>query len=55
MRDRRLLGVGALNFVLSFAVGGMILTTLALLVHDRHTSGPRRSSRANSSERARSA
>ncbi len=38
MRDRRLLGVGALNFVLNFAVGGMILTTLALLVHDRHVS-----------------
>lgn len=38
MRDRRLLGVGALNFVLSFAAGGMILTTLALLVHDRHVS-----------------
>jgi MFS family permease len=38
MRDARLLGVGALNFVLTFAAGGMILTTLALLVHDRHIS-----------------
>lgn len=36
MRDRRLLVVGVLNLVLNFAVGGMILTTLALLVHDRH-------------------
>ncbi|HEY6462617.1 MAG TPA: MFS transporter, partial [Polyangiaceae bacterium] len=35
MRDRRLLAVGALNFALSFAAGGMILTTLAILVHDR--------------------
>jgi MFS family permease len=38
MRDRRLLAVGALNFALSFAAGGMILTTLALLVHARHVS-----------------
>jgi MFS family permease len=38
MRDRRLLAVGSLNFALSFAVGGMILTTLALLVHGRHLS-----------------
>jgi len=36
MRDRRLLAVGALNFVLSFSAGGMVLTTLALLVHERH-------------------
>jgi len=36
MRDRRLLAIGALNFALSFAAGGMVLTTLALLVHDRH-------------------
>ncbi len=36
MRDRRLLGVGALNFALSFAAGGMVLTTLALLVESRH-------------------
>ena len=35
MRDRRLLGVGALNFALSFAGGGMVLTTLALLIHER--------------------
>jgi MFS family permease len=38
MRDRRLLAVGALNFALNFAVGGMVLTTLALLVHGRHVS-----------------
>jgi MFS family permease len=38
MRDRRLLAVGGLNFALSFAVGGMVLTTLALLVHSRHLS-----------------
>jgi ACDE family multidrug resistance protein len=38
MRDRRLFGVGALNFVLNVAAGGMIRTTLALLVHDRHVS-----------------
>ncbi|HXX67600.1 MAG TPA: MFS transporter [Polyangiaceae bacterium] len=38
MRDRRLLAVGVLNMVLNFAAGGMILTTLALLVHDRHIS-----------------
>jgi len=36
MRDRRLLAVGSLNFALSFAAGGMVLTTLALLVHSRH-------------------
>lgn len=35
MRDRRLLAIGALNFALSFSAGGMILTTLAILVHDR--------------------
>ncbi len=38
MRDRRLLSLGALNMVLNFSVGGMILTTLALLVHERHFS-----------------
>ena len=36
MRDSRLLGIGALNFALSFAAGGMVLTTLALLVESRH-------------------
>jgi MFS family permease len=36
MRDRRLLAIGGLNFALSFAAGGMVLTTLALLVKDRH-------------------
>ena len=38
MRDRRLFALGALNLMLNFSVGGMILTTLALLVHDRHVS-----------------
>jgi MFS family permease len=38
MRDRRLFALGALNMVLNFSVGGMILTTLALLVHERHLS-----------------
>jgi MFS family permease len=38
MRDRRLFAVGALNLMLNFSVGGMILTTLALLVHERHLS-----------------
>lgn len=38
MRDRRLFALGALNLMLNFAVGGMILTTLALLVHERHLS-----------------
>jgi len=38
MRDRRLLAVGGLNFALSLSVGGMVLTTLALLVHARHIS-----------------
>jgi MFS family permease len=35
MSEPRLLSVGALNFALSFAAGGMVLTTLALLVHHR--------------------
>lgn len=38
MRDRRLFAVGALNLVLQFAAGGMILTTLALLVRQRQLS-----------------
>jgi MFS family permease len=38
MGDRRLLAIGGLNFALSFAAGGMVLTTLALLVHSRHIS-----------------
>jgi MFS family permease len=38
MRDRRLLAVGILNMVVNFAAAGLILTTLALLVHDRHLS-----------------
>jgi MFS family permease len=36
LRDRRLVALGAVNLVLNFAAAGMILTTLALLVHDRH-------------------
>ncbi|HEY1550397.1 MAG TPA: MFS transporter [Kofleriaceae bacterium] len=36
MRDVRLLAVGGLNFALSFAAGGMVLTTLALLIKERH-------------------
>jgi MFS family permease len=38
MRDAKLFRIGALNFVLNFAVGGMVLTTLAIIVHDRHLS-----------------
>ena len=36
MRDRRLLAIGSLNFAIGFTVGGLVLTTLALLVEDRH-------------------
>ncbi|MEO6772359.1 MAG: MFS transporter [Kofleriaceae bacterium] len=36
VRDRRLLALGGLNFALSFAAGGMVLTTLALIVDSRH-------------------
>jgi MFS family permease len=35
MRELRLLAIGSLNFALNFAASGMVLTTLALLVHDR--------------------
>jgi MFS family permease len=35
MQEKRLLAVGALNLALNFAASGMVLTTLALLVHDR--------------------
>ncbi len=35
MGNRRILGIGSLNFALSFSVGGMVLTTLALLVRQR--------------------
>jgi MFS family permease len=38
MRDARLLAIGGLNAMLNFSVGGMILTTLAILVHERHVS-----------------
>jgi MFS family permease len=36
MRDRRMLAIGSLNFAIGFTVGGLVLTTLALLVKDRH-------------------
>ncbi|HET9626337.1 MAG TPA: MFS transporter [Kofleriaceae bacterium] len=36
VQNPRLLALGGLNFVVSFAAGGMVLTTLALLVEDRH-------------------
>ena len=36
IRDRRLLGLGGLNFAFAFAGGGVVLTTLALLVERRH-------------------
>ncbi len=36
LRDRRLLAIGSLNFVIGFTLGGLVLTTLALLVKDRH-------------------
>lgn len=35
MRDRRLLAIGGLNFVLGFSAGGMVLSTLAFLVESR--------------------
>ena len=38
MRDRRLLGLGGINAALNFAASGMVLTTLALLVTNRHLS-----------------
>ncbi|HUJ61201.1 MAG TPA: MFS transporter [Kofleriaceae bacterium] len=36
LRDRRLVGVGGLNFALGFAAGGMVLSTLGFLVASRH-------------------
>ena len=36
MRDKRLLGVGGLNFALNFAASGMVLSTLAFIVDSRH-------------------
>jgi MFS family permease len=38
LHDRRLLSVGGLNFALTFSAGGMVLTTMALLVDGRHLS-----------------
>src|SRR3569623_2026097 len=35
LRDRRMLARGSLNFALAFATGGMVLTTLALIVDSR--------------------
>jgi len=36
LRNRRMLALGSLNFALAFATGGMVLTTLALIVDSRH-------------------
>jgi MFS family permease len=36
LRDRRVLGIGGINFALNFAAGGMVLSTLAFLVASRH-------------------
>ena len=36
MRDRRLLGIGSLNFAIGFTAGGMVLSTLTLLVEHHH-------------------
>jgi MFS family permease len=34
MRDRRMLAIGSLNFVIGFTAGGMLLSTLTLLVRE---------------------
>lgn len=36
LRDRRLLAIGSLNFAIGFTAGGMVLSTLTLLVEDHH-------------------
>ena len=36
MRDRRMLAIGSLNFVIGFTAGGMLLSTLTLLVAAHH-------------------
>jgi len=36
MRDRRMLAIGSLNFAIGFTAGGMILSTLTLLVASHH-------------------
>lgn len=36
MRDRRMLAIGSLNFVIGFTAGGMLLSTLTLLVESHH-------------------
>jgi ACDE family multidrug resistance protein len=38
LADRRLAAIGALNLVATFSAGGMVLTTLVLLVERRHVS-----------------
>jgi MFS family permease len=38
MTNRRLLGLGALNFASAFSAQGMVLTTLSLAVRERHLS-----------------
>jgi predicted MFS family arabinose efflux permease len=48
LRDRRLLAVGSLSFAVSFAAGGMILTTLPLVIDVRHLSLFGRSARGTS-------
>jgi len=36
LRDRRMLAIGSLNFVIGFTAGGMLLSTLTLLVSAHH-------------------
>jgi MFS family permease len=36
LRDRRLLAIGSLNFAIGFTAGGMVLSTLTLLVEHHH-------------------
>jgi len=36
MRDRRMLAIGSLNFVIGFTAGGMLMSTLTLLVSNHH-------------------
>lgn len=36
IRDRRMLAIGSLNFVIGFTAGGMLLSTLTLLVENHH-------------------
>jgi MFS transporter, DHA1 family, multidrug resistance protein len=36
LREKRMLAIGGINFALSFAAGGMLLSTLAFIVESRH-------------------